>query len=132
MPLSNFAPRGFGFVHHSIAILYHQVPNPNITIRDFFIAVCPAVQEQEEDGVEARRRPTRPPRVTPSAAAAAARAAEQDSDSDDDGNIVNLRRVPHLPLPALSLSLSPLARFASLSRDPSTAAPPGESDRTGG
>jgi hypothetical protein len=21
-------PRGFGFVHHSIAILYHQVPNP--------------------------------------------------------------------------------------------------------
>jgi hypothetical protein len=32
-------PRGFGFVHHSIAILYHQVPNPNITIRNFFIAV---------------------------------------------------------------------------------------------
>jgi hypothetical protein len=33
-------PRGFGFVHHSIAILYHQVPNPNITIRNFFIAVA--------------------------------------------------------------------------------------------
>jgi hypothetical protein len=33
-------PRGFGFVHHSIAILYHEVPNPNITIRNFFIAVC--------------------------------------------------------------------------------------------
>jgi hypothetical protein len=32
-------PRGFGFVHHSIAILYHQVPNPNITIRNFCIAV---------------------------------------------------------------------------------------------
>jgi hypothetical protein len=30
---------GFGFVHHSIAILYHQVPNPNLTIRDFSIAV---------------------------------------------------------------------------------------------
>ena len=29
MPLSNFVPRGFGLVHHSIAILYHQVPNPN-------------------------------------------------------------------------------------------------------
>ena len=33
----------FGFVHHSIAILYHQVPNPNITIRNFFIAVPPRV-----------------------------------------------------------------------------------------
>jgi hypothetical protein len=39
VPLSNFAPRGFGFVHHSIAILYHQVPNLSITIRNFFIAV---------------------------------------------------------------------------------------------
>jgi hypothetical protein len=39
VPLSDFAPRGFGLVHHSIAILYHQVPNPNITIRNFFIAV---------------------------------------------------------------------------------------------
>ena len=34
-----FVSRGFGFVHHSIAILYHQVPNPNLTIRDFCIAV---------------------------------------------------------------------------------------------
>jgi hypothetical protein len=39
VPLSNFVPRGFGLVHHSIAILYHEVPNPNITIRNFFIAV---------------------------------------------------------------------------------------------
>jgi hypothetical protein len=39
VPLSNFVPRVLGFVHHSIAILYHQVPNPNITIRNFFIAV---------------------------------------------------------------------------------------------
>jgi hypothetical protein len=39
VPLSTFVPRGFGFVHHSIAILYHEVPNPNITIHDFFIAV---------------------------------------------------------------------------------------------
>jgi hypothetical protein len=31
-----FVPRGFGFVHHSIAILDHQVPNPNLTIRNFF------------------------------------------------------------------------------------------------
>ena len=27
VPLSNFVPRGFGFVHHSIALLYHAVPN---------------------------------------------------------------------------------------------------------
>jgi hypothetical protein len=39
VPLSNFVPRGFGFVQHSIAILYHEVPNPNFTIRNFFIAV---------------------------------------------------------------------------------------------
>jgi hypothetical protein len=39
VPLTNFVPRGFGFVHHSIGILYHEVPNPNLTIRDFFIAV---------------------------------------------------------------------------------------------
>jgi hypothetical protein len=39
VPLSNFVPRGFGFVHHSIAILDHEVPNPNLTIRDFLIAV---------------------------------------------------------------------------------------------
>jgi hypothetical protein len=31
VPLSNFVPRGFGFVHHSIAI--------PITIRNFCIAV---------------------------------------------------------------------------------------------
>jgi hypothetical protein len=39
VPLSNFVPRGYGFVHHSIAILYHQVPNLSFTIRNFFIAV---------------------------------------------------------------------------------------------
>jgi hypothetical protein len=39
VPLSRFEQRGFGFVHHSIAILYHEVPNLNITIRNFFIAV---------------------------------------------------------------------------------------------
>ena len=37
--LSNLMPRGFGFVHHSIAILYHEVPNLSITIRNFCIAV---------------------------------------------------------------------------------------------
>jgi hypothetical protein len=42
VPLSNFVPRGFRFVHHSIAILYHEVPNPNNTIRNFFIAACRA------------------------------------------------------------------------------------------
>jgi hypothetical protein len=39
VPLSNFVRRGFGFVHHSLAIPYHEVPNPNITIRNFFIAL---------------------------------------------------------------------------------------------
>jgi hypothetical protein len=34
---STIVPRGF--VHYSIAILYHEVPNPNITIRNFSIAV---------------------------------------------------------------------------------------------
>jgi hypothetical protein len=38
-PLSNFAPRGFGFVYHSIAILYHAVPNLSLTIRNFLVAV---------------------------------------------------------------------------------------------
>jgi hypothetical protein len=38
VPLSNFVPRGFGFVDQSIAILDHEVPNPNLTIRDFSIA----------------------------------------------------------------------------------------------
>jgi hypothetical protein len=36
--VSDFVPRGFGFVHHSIAILYRAVPNPNITVRNFCIA----------------------------------------------------------------------------------------------
>ena len=39
VPLSNFAPRGFGFVHHiQGTIFYHQVPSPNLTIRNFCIA----------------------------------------------------------------------------------------------
>jgi hypothetical protein len=45
VPLFNFVPRGFGFVHHSIAVLYHEVPNPNLTIRNFFIAVFWALQD---------------------------------------------------------------------------------------
>jgi hypothetical protein len=49
VPLYNFVLRGFGFVHHSIAILYHQVPNPNLTIRTFFIAV----QERHQEGLSA-------------------------------------------------------------------------------
>jgi hypothetical protein len=31
--------RGFGFVHHSRAIFCRAVPNPNLTIRNFCIAV---------------------------------------------------------------------------------------------
>ena len=33
MPLSNCVPRGFGFVHHSIAVLYREVPSPNLLHR---------------------------------------------------------------------------------------------------
>jgi hypothetical protein len=44
VPLSNFVPRGFEFVHHSIALLYHEVPNPNIrfaTFSSLFVAKRP-------------------------------------------------------------------------------------------
>ena len=32
-------PRGFGFVHHSRTVFCRAVPNPNTTIRNFFVAV---------------------------------------------------------------------------------------------
>jgi hypothetical protein len=62
VPLYNFVPRGFGFVHHSIAILYHEVPNPNLTIRNFFIAAHLAERRDELCGarrVHARCRQAR-------------------------------------------------------------------------
>jgi hypothetical protein len=59
VPLSNFAPRGFGFVHHTIAILYHEVPNPNLTIRNFFIAVWGPCADAGAGGVGARGVPRR-------------------------------------------------------------------------
>ena len=31
--------RGFGFVHHSRSIFCRAVPNPSLTIRNFFVAV---------------------------------------------------------------------------------------------
>ena len=45
LTLSNYAPRGFGFVHHSRAFLYPQVPNPNLTIRNFCIVCMTGVSE---------------------------------------------------------------------------------------
>jgi hypothetical protein len=57
VPLSKFVPRGFGFVHHSIAILYHQVPNPNLTIRNFLYR-CRAVSSLPR-GTHLGRRGTR-------------------------------------------------------------------------
>jgi hypothetical protein len=69
VPLSNFAPRGFGFVHHSIAILYHQEPNPNITIRNFFIAVGELQSREAQREREAQQQQA--------AAAAAAAALER-------------------------------------------------------
>ena len=56
MPLSNFVPRGFGFVHHSIANLYHEVPNLSITIRNFFIAVGDGVVPRAVGGGARLRR----------------------------------------------------------------------------
>jgi ribosomal protein S18 acetylase RimI-like enzyme len=50
VPLSNFAPRGFGFVHRSIAILDHEVPNPNLTVRNFCIAVGEALAGDTPEG----------------------------------------------------------------------------------
>jgi hypothetical protein len=34
--------RGFGFVHHSRTLFCRAVPNPNLTIRDFFHRGTPA------------------------------------------------------------------------------------------
>ena len=55
MPLSNFVPGGFGFVHHSIAILYHEVPDPTITIRNFFVAVHSSLITHHSPRVTSRR-----------------------------------------------------------------------------
>jgi hypothetical protein len=41
--------RGFGFVHHSRSIFCHQVPNPNLTIRNFSIAVSGEAGECQFD-----------------------------------------------------------------------------------
>jgi hypothetical protein len=41
--------RGFGFVHHSRAIFCRAVPNPNLTIRDFSIAVSGEAGECQFD-----------------------------------------------------------------------------------
>jgi hypothetical protein len=58
VPLSNFVPRGFGFVHHSRAILYHEVPHPNLTTRNFLIAVAGgALRRAVRRGAVPRRGP---------------------------------------------------------------------------
>jgi hypothetical protein len=90
VPLSNFVPRGFGFVYHSIAILYHEVPNPNLTIRNFFIAVeraavgseppapsqqrvrLPITEEDSDDDDEQQALPCAAASVAPAAVAAGA------------------------------------------------------------
>jgi hypothetical protein len=48
---SAIVPRGLGFVHHSRAIFCRAVPNPNITIRNFFIAVWGGVGRTAESGI---------------------------------------------------------------------------------
>ena len=72
MPLSNFEPRGFGFVHHSIATLYHEVPNPNLTIRNCFIAVRRAIRGAAAAAAAERERERERVRVRSSGRGAAA------------------------------------------------------------
>jgi hypothetical protein len=40
VPLSNFAPRGFGFVHHSIAILYQKGADPHLLSTGKRVRLC--------------------------------------------------------------------------------------------
>jgi hypothetical protein len=56
VPLSYFVPMGLGFVHHSIAFLYHEVPRTYLTIRDSFIAVGGGAGRAQQGGVPQRRR----------------------------------------------------------------------------
>jgi hypothetical protein len=72
--------RGFGFVHHSKTILCRAVPNPNLTIRNFCIAVSPAppppAPARSPSGAPAAARPRwRPATAFRSAAARSAPAA---------------------------------------------------------
>jgi hypothetical protein len=58
VPLSNFVRGGFGFVHHSIAILLHQVPNPNLFHRCVpgeRAGVGSGARETHADGARVRR-----------------------------------------------------------------------------
>jgi hypothetical protein len=45
--------RGFGFVHHSRTLFCRAVPNPYLTIRNFFIAVRQAEAEAAVASLEA-------------------------------------------------------------------------------
>jgi hypothetical protein len=58
VPLSNFVPRGFGFVHHSIAILCHESAHPYISIRTFCVAVCGLALPLTAHGGGPQPRPT--------------------------------------------------------------------------
>jgi hypothetical protein len=53
--------RGFGFVHRSRTLFHHEVPNPSLTIRHFFIAV----PHRARRGGGAARSPSRSFRWTP-------------------------------------------------------------------
>jgi hypothetical protein len=55
VPLSNFCAEGFWIRHHLIAILYHDVPNPSLTIRNFFHR-CTARAGDGDAGPEAPAR----------------------------------------------------------------------------
>ena len=47
--------RGFGFGHHSRTIFCRAVPNPNLAIRNFFIAVGGAAAEKAAEAKAAGR-----------------------------------------------------------------------------
>jgi hypothetical protein len=102
----------FGFVHHSIAILFLQVPNPNLTIRNFLHRCTPAA-------------PPTPPRHTqhPRGTAASRRYARSGG-RESAPRLSQMRRCVSVsarlepPSPATPLAPSPAARL-STSRRPS-------------
>jgi hypothetical protein len=59
--------RGFGFVRHSRTLFCHAVPNPNITIRNFCIAVAGRPGERHARSRTCRRRRSRCAIASPTA-----------------------------------------------------------------
>jgi hypothetical protein len=72
------------FARHSISILYHEVPNPSLTIRDFFIAVGAPVLRGGMGNGRLSRSPGQSRRYENFAFAAAAAAAEEEEEEEEE------------------------------------------------